>query len=170
MEVPIRCLAKCGEFAVRAWDDSQNCQPERPTWNLMGMMNNPWFRIKVHALGDDEIWFEHPTQVDNRHSIDKKAPLNPQNEILHLLPNGNLASPGWMERMVEDVKAVYGPGKPETLDSQEGWEREKQHMLPQSQPKEAELVAEPCCVATLVGLTNLVRDFMSPSKKSTDQL
>jgi nitrate reductase (NAD(P)H) len=34
-EVPISALAECGEFAVRAWDDSQNCQPERPSWNLM---------------------------------------------------------------------------------------------------------------------------------------
>jgi DMSO/TMAO reductase YedYZ molybdopterin-dependent catalytic subunit len=115
VEVPISTLAKCGEFAVRAWDDSQNCQPERPSWNLMGMMNNNWFRVKVHSLGNDEIWFEHPTQVDNRHSIDKNAPLNPQNEVLHLLDNGNLASPGWAERMLADFQEVYKPGKPETL-------------------------------------------------------
>lgn len=161
VEIPISALAACGEFAVRAWDDSQNCQPERPTWNLMGMMNNPWFRVKVHRLGEDEIWFEHPTQVDNRHSIDKKAPLNPQNETLHLLENGNLASPGWMERMLPDVQAVYGPGKPEQLDAQEGWEREKAHLLPK--PKE-EVVAEPCCVAGLVMLTDAVRKFLSSSK------
>jgi nitrate reductase (NAD(P)H) len=132
LEVPITALAQCGEFAVRAWDDSQNCQPERPTWNLMGMMNNPWFRVKVHQLGDDnvdEIWFEHPTQVDNRHSIDKTAPLNPINEVLHLDEKGNLVSPGWMERMVETVKKVYAPGKPEDLDELEGWEREKQHII-----------------------------------------
>merc|ERR1719230_82077 len=160
VDVPISALAKCGEFAVRAWDDSQNCQPERPTWNLMGMMNNCWFRVKVHALGDDEIWFEHPTQVDNRHSIDKSAPLNPQNEELHLLPNGNLASPGWMERMVTDVQAVYAPGKPEVLDRQEGWEREKQHIISLSKPKEAP-AQEPCCVAGLQALTNYVRKLLS---------
>merc|ERR1719247_3800332 len=129
VEIPIQVLANCGEFCVRAWDDSQNCQPERPTWNLMGMMNNNWFRVKVHQLGNGEIWFEHPTQVDNRHSIDKNAPLNPQNEELHLLDNGDLASPGWMERMVTDVQAVYAPGKPEDLDTEEGWEREKQHLI-----------------------------------------
>merc|ERR1719230_1160286 len=66
VEVPSAALRACGEFAVRAWDDSQNCQPERPTWNLMGMMNNPWFRVKVHAVPENEVWFEHPTQVDNR--------------------------------------------------------------------------------------------------------
>jgi nitrate reductase (NAD(P)H) len=133
VEVPIVALAQCGEFAVRAWDDSQNCQPERPTWNLMGMMNNNWFRVKVHQLGDctcDEIWFEHPTQVDNRHSIDKTAPLNPMGgEVLHLDEKGNFVSPGWMERMVKDVQKVYAPGKPEDLDENEGWEREKQHII-----------------------------------------
>ena len=69
----------------------------------MGMMSNSWFRVKVHPLGNGEVWFEHPTQVDNRHSIDKTAPLNPQNEELYLLENGNLVSPGWMERMVQTV-------------------------------------------------------------------
>merc|ERR1719387_1771305 len=128
VDIPVKDLRFCTEFAVRAWDDSQNCQPERPTWNLMGMMNNPWFRVKVHSLGD-EIWFEHPTQVDNRHSIDKSAPLNPQNEELHLDAKGNLASPGWMQRMQPEVEAVYSPDHPEDLDPREGWEQEKQHMI-----------------------------------------
>jgi len=181
VEVPINALAKCGEFAVRAWDDSQNCQPERPTWNLMGMMNNPWFRIKVHALGDQEIWFEHPTQVDNRHSIDKNAPLNPQNEVLHLQGNGDLASPGWMERMQEDVQKVYAPGKPEELDSAEGWEREKQHVIGKSSDASA-MQAEPeshvqvevtakdgCCVAGLLAFANLLRGRAKPSKTPSSE-
>jgi len=132
LEASITDRAPCGEFVIRAWDDSQNCQPERPTWNLMGMMNSPWFRIKVHELGDDtcdEIWFEHPTQVDSRHSIDKDAPLNPINEVLHLDEKGNLASPGWMECMAADVRKVYAPFKPEDLDDQAGWECEKQHVV-----------------------------------------
>jgi hypothetical protein len=34
--------------------------PALPTWNLMGMMNNPWFRVKVHKVDgrlNNEIWF-----------------------------------------------------------------------------------------------------------------
>ena len=27
---------------------SSAVKPDKPTWNLMGMLNNPWFRIKVH--------------------------------------------------------------------------------------------------------------------------
>lgn len=167
VEVPISLLAKCGEFAVRAWDDSQNCQPERPTWNLMGMMNNPWFRIKVHSLRDGaEVWFEHPTQVENRHSIDRSAPLCPQKEDLHLLPNGDLASPGWMERMVTDVQTVYAPGKAEDLDSEEGWEREKRHLIGNAArgvalPREQE---QTCCAAALRALVDLLRGFQGPPK------
>lgn len=166
VQIPISVLAQCGEFAVRAWDDSQNCQPERPTWNLMGMMNNPWFRIKVHSLSNGEIWFEHPTQVDNRHSIDKSAPLNPQNEELHLQANGDLASPGWMERMVEDVQAVYAPGKPEVLDKGEGWEREKQHMMGGKVQGSYRNQHESCCVAGLQALLDRLRTSQAPKAKS----
>jgi hypothetical protein len=35
--------------------------PERPTWNVMGMLNNPWYRIRVHALPNGGFHFEHPT-------------------------------------------------------------------------------------------------------------
>jgi len=121
------------------------------------MMNNPWFRIKVHALSDGEIWFEHPTQVDNRHSIDKSAPLNPQKEELHLQANGDLASPGWMERMLEDVQAVYAPGKPEALDQGEGWEREKQHMIGVKTKSSTGQQQESCCVAGLQALLDRLR-------------
>ncbi|KAJ3124881.1 hypothetical protein HK098_000819 [Nowakowskiella sp. JEL0407] len=61
------------EICVRAWDAGQNVQPDRPTWNLMGMMNNPWFRVKSHITvqksdaGDVslEVCFEHPTLPGN---------------------------------------------------------------------------------------------------------
>lgn len=50
----------------RAWDACMNTQPKDLTWNVMGMMNNPWFRIKVHQIKDISknivgIRFEHPT-------------------------------------------------------------------------------------------------------------
>lgn len=38
----------------------------RLTWNLMGMMNNPHYRVKVHvdtnATGRMAMVFEHPTK------------------------------------------------------------------------------------------------------------
>lgn len=36
-------LALAHEIVVRGWDESHNTQPDKPTWNLMGMLNNPWF-------------------------------------------------------------------------------------------------------------------------------
>jgi len=59
-------LVGCKEIICRAWDDSNNCQPENPTWNLMGMGNNQIFRLKVHmtkkAGGEHVFKFEQPTQ------------------------------------------------------------------------------------------------------------
>ncbi|CAL5202923.1 unnamed protein product [Lathyrus oleraceus] len=60
------------EIAVRAWDLANNTQPENLNWNLMGMMNNCWFRIKTNVYKPDNkgetfgIMFEHPTQPGNQ--------------------------------------------------------------------------------------------------------
>ena len=59
-----RRLMKCEEIVCRAWQ-GQNTQPQNITWNLLGMMNNCWFRCKVHPTRDDRgalaLTFEHPT-------------------------------------------------------------------------------------------------------------
>lgn len=45
-------------------------QPDKPTWNLMGMLNNPWFRVKVRRIasadGGARVRFEHPTLAGNQ--------------------------------------------------------------------------------------------------------
>ncbi|KNC78659.1 hypothetical protein SARC_08917 [Sphaeroforma arctica JP610] len=50
------------QFCVRAWDDSMNTQPKYMTWNLMGMMNNPWHRVfgKID-FSEEKYVFQHPT-------------------------------------------------------------------------------------------------------------
>ncbi|KAA8498335.1 Nitrate reductase NADH 2 [Porphyridium purpureum] len=53
-----------GEIMCRAWDESNNTQPAALTWNLMGMGNNPHFRVKIHperSKGGFSLRFEHPT-------------------------------------------------------------------------------------------------------------
>jgi nitrate reductase (NAD(P)H) len=59
-------LVGCKEIWCRAWDESNNVQPNNVTWNLMGMGNNQVFRVKVHmdktATGEHVFRFEHPTQ------------------------------------------------------------------------------------------------------------
>jgi nitrate reductase (NAD(P)H) len=63
LRVPVASLLRSKEICVRAWDASMNTQPEFPTWNVMGMMNNPWFRVRVHGVngGAEALTFEHPT-------------------------------------------------------------------------------------------------------------
>ncbi len=64
--VPVAELIRTKEIWVRAWDESNNTQPNDPTWNLMGMGNNQVFRVKVHWVkcsnGEYVLRFEHPTQ------------------------------------------------------------------------------------------------------------
>lgn len=58
----------CKELLVRAWDSAQNGQPAKLTWNVMGMMNNCHFRIKIHrqllANGEIGLKFQHPAPID----------------------------------------------------------------------------------------------------------
>jgi nitrate reductase (NAD(P)H) len=61
--VDTSALAGSVEICMRAWDQSQNSMPERPTWNVMGMLNNPWYRVRVHQRTDGALTFEHPTQA-----------------------------------------------------------------------------------------------------------
>ncbi len=53
-----------GDVRVRAWDSGSNTQADRLTWNVMGMGNNPHFKVRVHPYKTDKglaLWFEHPT-------------------------------------------------------------------------------------------------------------
>ncbi|KAL9245522.1 hypothetical protein vseg_019166 [Gypsophila vaccaria] len=70
LEVEVLDLLGAKEIAVRAWDDTLNTQPEKLIWNVMGMMNNCWFRVKTNVCkphkGEIGIVFEHPTQPGNK--------------------------------------------------------------------------------------------------------
>ena len=52
------------ELLCRGWDAAMNRQPEKLVWNVMGMMNNSYFRVKVHRIlsgGMPALKFQHPT-------------------------------------------------------------------------------------------------------------
>jgi hypothetical protein len=109
VEISVSDLQQCHEIAVCAWDDSINRQPELPSWNLMGMMNNNWFRVKVHDLpSGGGIWFEHPTRVEPgvNHYWDRDCG---RKENLYLKADGSLPSPGWMERLKDMVVKAHKP-------------------------------------------------------------
>ncbi|XP_061339508.1 nitrate reductase [NADH] 2-like [Gastrolobium bilobum] len=70
LEVEVLDLLAAREIAVRAWDEALNTQPENLIWNLTGMMNNCWFKVKTNVCkphkGEIGIVFEHPTQPGNQ--------------------------------------------------------------------------------------------------------
>lgn len=60
LEIPLADLG--GDVMVRAMDDAMMVQPRDLYWSVLGMMNNPWFRVVVHREeGGGVLRFEHPT-------------------------------------------------------------------------------------------------------------
>ncbi|KAI3948289.1 hypothetical protein MKW92_004398 [Papaver armeniacum] len=70
LEVEVLDLIGAKDIAVRAWDQTLNTQPEKIIWNVMGMMNNCWFKVKTNVCkahkGEIGLVFEHPTQAGNQ--------------------------------------------------------------------------------------------------------
>ncbi|EFQ27580.1 hypothetical protein CGRA01v4_03058 [Colletotrichum graminicola] len=61
LDIPIVQLADAADIMVRAMDESMMVQPRDMYWSVLGMMNNPWFRVVIHKE-DHSLRFEHPTQ------------------------------------------------------------------------------------------------------------
>lgn len=61
LEIETSELAEAKDLFVRAMDESMNVQPRDMYWSVLGMMNNPWFRVTIAKEGD-YLRFEHPTQ------------------------------------------------------------------------------------------------------------
>lgn len=63
-EVTLQELVNAPELIVRAWDVFKNTQPEHITWNLTGMMNNAWYRVRPEletgSDGKSYVRFKHP--------------------------------------------------------------------------------------------------------------
>ena len=68
LEINVLDLVGIEEISLRSWDEGMNTQPKDITWNVMGMMNNCHFRVKVHPIKHDgclALQFEHPTVAAN---------------------------------------------------------------------------------------------------------
>ncbi|GAP86138.1 putative nitrate reductase [Rosellinia necatrix] len=61
LEIPISRLQVANDIMVRAMDEAMMMQPRDMYWSVLGMMNNPWFRVIIHTE-DHKLRFEHPTQ------------------------------------------------------------------------------------------------------------
>ncbi|KAH8847356.1 hypothetical protein MCOR27_010435 [Pyricularia oryzae] len=61
LDIPTTDLVAADDVMIRAMDDSMMVQPRDMYWSVLGMMNNPWYRVMIHKEGHD-LRFEHPTQ------------------------------------------------------------------------------------------------------------
>ncbi len=61
LDIAVSELAGAKDLLVRAMDESMNVQPRDMYWSVLGMMNNPWFRLTISKEGEF-LRFEHPTQ------------------------------------------------------------------------------------------------------------
>jgi nitrate reductase (NAD(P)H) len=100
-------LLRCQEISVRAWDEAQNTQPGNFSWNLMGMMNNSWFTIKVDIVetpSGSGLRFRHPT----------------------------IAGPekgGWLDVLQPEKQTVAKDTKPLTDLKTYGWREVEKHIV-----------------------------------------
>lgn len=61
IDLPKEEIKGAKDIFVRSMDESMNVQPRDMYWSVLGMMNNPWFRVTIDVQGDT-MRFEHPTQ------------------------------------------------------------------------------------------------------------
>lgn len=104
LDIAVSELAESQDILVRAMDESMNLQPRDMYWSVLGMMNNPWYRIAI-TKKDGTLHFEHPTQ----------PALMPGGWMERVKKaGGNLSNGYWGERfgdeveqpVVEDVKEI----------------------------------------------------------------
>jgi len=104
LDIAVSELAESQDILVRAMDESMNLQPRDMYWSVLGMMNNPWYRIAITKT-NDTLHFEHPTQ----------PALMPGGWMERVKKaGGNLSNGYWGERfgdepkepVVEDVKEI----------------------------------------------------------------
>ncbi|KIW68544.1 hypothetical protein PV04_04483 [Phialophora macrospora] len=53
-------LARAESLTVRCFNVFKNTQPQHPVWNLLGMMNNGWYVVKLSVDSQGQLLFRHP--------------------------------------------------------------------------------------------------------------
>ena len=103
IDLKVDDLKVSGDIMVRAMDESMNVQPRDMYWSVLGMMNNPWYRITI-SKEVDYLRFEHPTQ----------PALIPGGWMEKVkAKGGNLANGFWGENMGgdEEEESIVEPQK-----------------------------------------------------------
>lgn len=65
-DVNVADLLNHRSILLRCFDGAKQMQPQKPIWNVLGMMNNCWYRLEADVLQPDEahddfrLQFKHP--------------------------------------------------------------------------------------------------------------
>ena len=70
VDVELAHLVRAESITVRCFDVFKNTQPREPNWNVMGMMNNCWYIVRIETVcdgaagggGSPAILFRHPVE------------------------------------------------------------------------------------------------------------
>lgn len=96
LEIPIASLQQADDIVVRAMDEAMMVQPRDMYWSVLGMMNNPWFRVVIHKEAHG-LRFEHPTL----------PALMPGGWMERIKKSGgNLSNGNWGERAAGEEEVV----------------------------------------------------------------
>jgi nitrate reductase (NAD(P)H) len=114
IDIPVADLRDAADVMVRAMDESMNVQPREMYWSVLGMMNNPWFRVTIANEGD-YLRFEHPTQ----------PALMPGGWMERVKKNGgNLANGNWGEKMGDEEEETVVEEAKEIKMTKDGLKKE----------------------------------------------
>ncbi|KAF3397953.1 Nitrate reductase [NADPH] [Penicillium rolfsii] len=112
LPISVSDLEDSDALLVRAMDEAMTAQPRDMYWSVLGMMNNPWFRVTIRKEGN-LLKFEHPThpaKAGGWMERVKKA-------------GGDLTNGNWGERH-EGEERVEGESLPEISMKKEGVNRQ----------------------------------------------
>jgi len=98
--IPVADLEDSGAMLVRAMDEALAVQPRDMYWSVLGMMNNPWFRVTI-SKESGYLKFEHPT-----HPVKAGGWMEKTKKAGGDLTNGN-----WGERVEGEAPVEPEPTK-----------------------------------------------------------
>lgn len=100
LDIPVSDLEDSSALLVRAMDEAMTAQPRDMYWSVLGMMNNPWFRVTITKEGS-RLKFEHPTHPAKAGGWMEKAKK----------AGGDLTNGNWGERIEGEAPVEPEPAK-----------------------------------------------------------
>lgn len=100
LDIPVTDLKGSDALLVRAMDEALTAQPRDMYWSVLGMMNNPWFRVTI-TKSENHLKFEHPIHPAKSGGWMEKNKKD----------GGDLMNGNWGERIEGETPAEPEPVK-----------------------------------------------------------